>query len=401
MKVCIVIDDYLPHSTRNAAKMMHDLSIEFIRRGHVVTVITPQCLSKDKEILNIDGVQIRLFPSPQIKNVSKWKRAFNEFMLPWRAWRHDKKFFRSTSHDLIVFYSPCIFWAPLIYRLKKIWKAPAYLILRDFFPQWAIDIGMLREGAISTRFLRVCESATYAQSDVIGIQSPKNLTAFRDSHPNSPKLQLLYNWAEDRPGRRILPSFRSHLNLGGKVIFFYGGAITEQQDIPNLLRLAEFLRNEPEAHFLIVGEGYDLPNVRAIVEQKQLTNVTIHAAVDQETFRNLLAEVDVGLFSLARSHSTHNFPGKVLGYLVQGLPILGSVNPGNDLEGLINMAGAGFVAVNGDDEKLAQAGLLLLKNISVRSTAGIAARRLLSSKFSVVSAANLIEVTVLPHLEMT
>ena len=401
MNICVVIDDYIPDSTRNGAKMMHELCIELVYRKHKVTVITPQSYSKNNEILNIDGVQIRRFPSGQIKNVSKLKRAFNESMLPWRAWNHHKEFFRSSPHDLIVFYSPCIFWGPLIHRLRKLWKAPAFLVLRDFFPQWAIDIGMLRERAITTRYLRACEAATYAQSDVIGIQSQNNLNIFRDAHPNGPQLELLYNWAEDRPGRRQFSSFRTRLNLTDKVIFFYGGAITEQQDIPNLLRLAEFLHKESEAHFLIIGEGYDLPNVRAIVKQRQLTNVTIHAPVDQETFRSLLAEVDVGLFSLARSHSTHNFPGKVLGYLVQGLPVLGSVNPGNDLEDVINKAGAGFVAINGEDEKLAQAALLLLKDVNARYAAGKAARTLLSSKFSVASAATIIEKAVMPHLEIS
>lgn len=399
MNICVVTDDYLPDSTRNGAKMMHELCVELTRRKHNVTVIAPQSHSKINKHLSIDGVQIRHFPSGPIKNVSKLRRVLNESMLPWRAWHYHRKYFCASPHDFIIFYSPSIFWGPLICRLKKLWKVPVFLVLRDFFPQWAIDIGMLREGAITTRYLRACEAATYAQSDVIGVQSANNLDIFRRTHPDGPQLELLYNWAEDRPGRSEPYGFRKRLKLEDKVIFFYGGSITDQQDIPNLLRLAESLSKEPEAHFLIVGEGYDLPNVRAIIERRQLTNVTIHAPVDQETFRNLLDEVDIGLFSLARSHSTHNFPGKVLGYLVQGLPVLGSVNPGNDLLEVINEAGAGFVAINGEDEKLAQAAMLLLRDVNARRAAGAAARKLLSSKFSVISAANIIEGAVMPLME--
>lgn len=399
MKICVVVDDYLPDSTRVGAKMMHDLCVEFVRRGHSVTVIAPQAYSKEQHVGVLDGVQVRRFPSGPVKNVSKIKRAVNEALLPWRAWRNDKKYFQSSPHDLIVYYSPCIFWAPLIQRLKALWKAPTFLVLRDFFPQWAIDIGMLREGSLITRYFRACEEASYSQADVIGIQSPNNLNAFRNAHPNAPQLQLLYNWASDQPGRIASTNFRARFNLEGKVIYFYGGAITKQQDIPNLLRLAENMRNEHEAHFLILGEGYDLENVRAIVKKQKLLNVTICPTVDQETFRNLLAEVDVGLFSLARYHSTHNFPGKVLGYLVQGLPVLGSVNAGNDLEAVINKSGAGFVCINGDDEKLRQAALLLLKDKSARLAAGRAARDLLASKFSVTSAAELIESAAERQLE--
>ncbi len=399
MNICVVIDDYLPDNTRNGAKMMHELCAEFVRRGYTVTVITPQLNSKKIEVSIIDGVVVRPFPSGPIKNISKWRRALNESLLPWRAWHHHKDFFRTSPHDLIVYYSPCIFWGPLIRRLKKLWRAPAFLVLRDFFPQWAIDMGMLQERAITTRYLRACEASTYAQSDVIGIQSYNNLELFRRAHPKGPQLELLYNWAEDRPAKKQIPHFRKKLNLTDKVIFFYGGAITEQQDIPNLLRLAESLLKYPEAHFLIVGEGYDLNNVQEIIKQRQLTNVTIHATVEQETFRNLLAEVDVGLFSLAGFHSTHNFPGKVLGYLVEGLPVLGSVNPGNDLMDVINKAGAGFVAINGEDEELLNAATILLKDVNTRRAAGVAARQLLISKFSVASAATIIENSMTPYME--
>ena len=399
MKICVVIDDYLPDSTRVGAKMMHDLCVEFVRRGHKVTVITPQTHSTSIEVSIIDQVEVRGFPSGPTKNVKNIFRAINEALLPWRAWASDNQFFRSTPHDVIVYYSPCIFWAPLIRRLKDIWRAKAFLVQRDFFPQWAVDMGMLREGSIITRYFRRCESASYAQADIIGIQSQKNLEAFRSKYPNAPRQELLYNWAEDRPGKSRESGFRKRLGLDGKVIFLYGGAITKQQDIPNLLRLAKFMRTEPEAHFLIVGEGYDLPNVEKIVKQQKLQNVTIHPPVDQTTFRDLLAEVDIGLFSLSRDHSTHNFPGKILGYLVQGLPIIGSVNPGNDLEVVINSAEAGLVAINGEDTKLQEAALRLLKNTSERAKASVAARSLLAAKFSVSSAAAVIEQALIREMK--
>jgi len=225
------------------------------------------------------------------------------------------------------------------------------------------------------------------------------MEAFRDHHPSAARLELLYNWADDRPGKRKESGIRKFLGLDDKVIFLYGGAITKQQDIPNLLRLAKFMQTEPEAHFLIVGEGYDLPNVEKIVKQQKLQNVTICPPVDQNAFRDLLAEVDIGLFSLSRDHSTHNFPGKILGYLVQGLPIIGSVNPGNDLEMVISSAGAGLVAINGEDTKLQEAALRLLKNAAARAEAGAAARNLLATKFSVSSAAAIIEQAWMCELE--
>lgn len=74
--------------------------------------------------------------------------------------------------------------------------------------------------------------------------------------------------------------------------------------------------------------------------------------MNQNEFKLILKEIDIGLFSLAAHHSAHNFPGKLLGYMANHIPILGSVNVGNDLLDLINHENAGFVHINGEDDDL-------------------------------------------------
>ena len=47
LRICILIDDYLPFSIKVAAKMMHELAVELkTKRGHAVTVVTPQQILK-------------------------------------------------------------------------------------------------------------------------------------------------------------------------------------------------------------------------------------------------------------------------------------------------------------------------------------------------------------------
>ena len=115
--------------------------------------------------------------------------------------------------------------------------------------------------------------------------------------------------------------------------------------------------------------------------------MTILPAVSQSEFLNFLGAVDVGLFSLSKEHTAHNFPGKILGYMSASLPILGSVNPGNDLLPLLNEAGAGCVYVNGEDVLLAEAALKLLECETLRLSLGARANSLLVEEFSVESAA--------------
>ena len=144
MNICLIIDDYLPDSIKVGAKMMHELAVEFVSRGYTVTVITPApSLLTRSEISVLDGVTVCRFKSGEIKNVSKVKRAINETLLSYYAWQAFKSYFKAHPQDLIVYYSPSIFWGSLVKRLKKLWNAKTYLIVRDFFPQWVIDNGML------------------------------------------------------------------------------------------------------------------------------------------------------------------------------------------------------------------------------------------------------------------
>ena len=102
--------------------------------------------------------------------------------------------------------------------------------------------------------------------------------------------------------------------------------------------------------------------------------------------------MDIGLFSLSAKHSSHNFPGKLLGYMVQSLPILGSVNAGNDLLDIVNQNNAGLIHVNGEDDKLCQSALVMLNDVNVRRQLGLGANMLLKAEFSVESAAQTIEM---------
>ncbi|EYU14239.1 glycosyltransferase family 4 protein [Photorhabdus aegyptia] len=389
MRLALIVDDYLPHSTRVAAKMMHELALELACQGHEPFVITPgednssSCLIADI----IDGIQVLRFPSGRVKDVPKVVRAFNESLLSIRAWWYLKDMLASKRIDGIIYYSPSIFFGPLVKKIKSLWNCPSYLILRDIFPQWVIDEGMLREKSIIARYFRFFENINYKAADFIGLMSQKNLEFFcqykRHNH-----LDILYNWAKPVPAQLPLSyqGIRYQLGLMGKVIFFYGGNIGRAQDMDNLLRLAIALKNRKEAHFLFIGQGDEVELVKNKIEQFSLDNITYLPSVPQEEFKNILCEVDVGLFSLARSHKVHNFPGKILGYMVNKIPILGSVNLGNDLADVINGANAGIVLVNGEDDKLVGAAELLLSNKDYRIGLGNNAWMLLHDKFSVRSA---------------
>lgn len=386
MHICLIIDDYLPESIKVGAKMMHELACELKKEGHAVTVVTPSPKLESKTEINLlDGITVCRFRSGEIKNVGKVKRAINETLLSSYAWKGFKTYFKDNPHDLIVYYSPTIFWGGLVGRLKKLWNAPSYLILRDLFPQWAIDQGLIRDGSSIEKYFRYFEAKNYANADTIGLMSEKNLTWFNEATQTGKKLEVLYNWASNEPVKSA-GQYRRTLGLEDKVVYFYGGNLGHAQDMMNIVRLAINIQHESEAHFVLVGAGDEVELMREAIEKEKLHNMTLLPAVSQEEFKQMLAEFDVGLFTLHKEHSTHNFPGKLLGYMVQELPILGSINAGNDLKEIVEDAGAGLVTINGEDEALLGNALKLLDD-DYRQRIGKNAKKLLQDTFSVEAAA--------------
>ncbi len=394
MHLALVIDDYLPYSTRVAAKMMHELAKELMHQGHQVTVITPHFDPTKERLIqeNFDDVAVWHFYSGAIKDVGKVTRAINETLLSFRAWQAISSQVKQGSFDGVIYYSPSIFFGSLVAKLKKRCHCPSYLVLRDFFPQWAIDSALIKAGSVIEHYFRFFEKISYKQADMIGVMSQRNLDIFNQTTVHQYPASILRNWASLIPHQTKPDSLniRKQLNLENKVIYFYGGNIGHAQDMENLMRLVKNMQPYNSAHFLFIGQGDEVELIQALAEEWKLTNFSYLSSVDQKEFKNILAQVDVGLFSLSAKHSAHNFPGKLLGYMVQSLPILGSINQGNDLMPLVNDSGAGFISINGDDDELLANAIKLQENSNLRKKIGVAGYRLLEREFAVPTIASII-----------
>lgn len=392
MKLLLIVDDYLPNSTKVAAKMMHELALELKKQGHSVSVLTPAPGQKEKLVIeDLDGIEVLFFSSGEIKNIGKIKRAINETLLSFYAWQAAKKTLVQRNYDGIIYYSPSIFWGSLVKKLQKKWKCKSYLILRDIFPQWTVDNGLMKQCSIIHRYFTFFEKINYKAAHKIGVMSPSNLKYFESSKHNLSKFEVLYNWAELTRIPQSQNKYRKELKLENKLVFFYGGNIGHAQQMMNLVQLAIQFKDHSDVHFLFVGKGDE---VELIINEKakhNLSNLTYLPSVNQKTYFEMLNEFDIGMFSLHPNHKTHNFPGKLLGYMGYSKPIIGCVNRGNDLKVIVNNANAGIITDSGDDKALFEAAKTLIESKETRIEMGIAGRELLSTKFSIKNTASQIE----------
>jgi glycosyltransferase involved in cell wall biosynthesis len=354
MRVALVADAFPPMRT-SAAVQMRDLAREMVRQGHrpVVLIPTPD-LAAPWKLEQMDGVEVLRLRCARTKDVGYIRRALAEAFMPFAMLNGlARSPLASERWDGVVWYSPSIFLSPVASKLKKASKCLGYLIVRDVFPEWAVDMGMMRRG-LAYRFFKLVERYQYSVADVIGIQTPANGSYF-SGWANQPtrRVEVLQNWLADAKVRPCSIDVKA-TRIGGRRVFVYAGNMGLAQGMDIVVRLADLLRHRDDIGFLFVGRGSEVPRLRAEVERLGLDNVVFHDEIDPDEIPGLYSQCDVGIVALDPRHKTHNIPGKFLTYMQAGLPVLAKVNAGNDLETLIRKHRVGEVSTGQSAQELAE-----------------------------------------------
>lgn len=336
LRIALIAPHYPPLRT-SAAVQLRDLAVELLRGGHEPVVIVPtETLDQPWAVEVLDGVQVLRVLAPRTQDIGYVRRTLSEFALPFLMIRRIRRSpFALTAWDLAAWYSPTIFFGPLVWWLKRTSGCRTYLILRDIFPEWAVDLGIMRKGPAYAAFKAVAH-LQYSVADVIGVQTPSNL-GYMASWAGRPdkRVEVLHNWQTPAPD--VGSSIRvAGTPLAGRRIAVYVGNMGVAQGMDVMLDLAESMAHRDDVGFLFVGRGSEVPRLKARVASAGLRNTLFFDEVDSSEMPGLLAQCFVGLLALDPRHRTHNIPGKFLTYLNTGLPVLARVNAGNDLETLIN-----------------------------------------------------------------
>ena len=386
MRILIIVDTYVPANI-SAALQMHDLALEFVRQGHRPTVIVPTAeLESTWRIDSLEGVEVLRIRALRTKDVGHVRRALAELLLPLLLYRGLLKSpLAKVSWNGVVWYSPTIFFGPLVQLLKRRHGIKAYLILRDLFPDWAVDAGIMRRG-LAYRFFKWVERYQYQIANVIGVQTPGNVALVQATAVHGKaRIEVLDNWlCEPSVGETSISLATTP--LANKTVFVYAGNMGAAQGMDCLLELASDLRERDDVGFLFVGRGSEVERLRESAASQDLRHVMFLDEIDAKAIPSLLAQCHVGLIALDPRHTTHNIPGKFLTYLRAGLPVLASINPGNDLEQLINNEGVGYVCVDDTKQKLNQLAVKLLDTPGLRAEMACRGRVLADKKYSSASA---------------
>jgi glycosyltransferase involved in cell wall biosynthesis len=382
MKIALIADAFPPMRS-SAAVQLRDLSREFAQQGHKLTLLLPASDTNSAwSLQESNGVQVLRLSAPRTKDISYMRRTLAELCMPFWMLRH----LRSSPlaldmWDGVIWYSPSIFHGPLVKAIKKSSQCKSYLILRDIFPEWALDMGLMSPGLTYTFFSAVARYQ-YSLADAIGVQTAGNMV-YLDKYSLSigAKVEVLQNWLADVPSLSCSVSI-AETSLAGRKIFVYAGNMGVAQGMDALLNLAERLRFRKDVGFLFVGRGSEAQRLSSDAVSRGLDNVMFHDEIDPDEIPGLYSQCHIGMLALDPRHKSHNIPGKFLTYMQSGLPVLASINPGNDLAKLIRDERVGKVAEGESIELMEQLALELIDSLGTDNDVSRRSRKLYSQLYS-------------------
>lgn len=372
MRIALVADTFPPLRTSGAVQL-RDLTREFARQGHSSCVLLPAPDQREPWMLEeFDGAQVLRLKAPRTKDISYVGRALAELAMPFAMLQNLSKCpLAKERWDGVVWYAPSIFHGPLASALRKSSRCKSYLIIRDIFPDWAVDMGLMARG-LPYHFFDAVARYQYSVADVIGVQTPGNRRYFdRWKAQSGRQLEVLQNWL-DKPLQARCSIRVDETALAGRKVFVYAGNMGVAQGMNILLDLAEKLRSRPDVGFLFVGRGSDLVRLKAAAQSRQLDNLVFFDEIDPDEIPDLYAQCDAGIVALDPRHKSHNIPGKFLTYMRSGLPVLANINAGNDLAQMIRDERVGQVCESNQLDDL----LLLTEKLldQIKTDSGLSAR---------------------------
>lgn len=384
LRIALIADTFPPLRTSGAVQL-RDLSREFVRQGHQVTVMLP-CAEQHEawRIEEVDSVQVLRLKAPITKDIGYVRRTIAEFLMPFfmKANLLKSPLANEKWHG-VVWYTPSIFHGPFANFLKKRSQCKGYLIIRDIFPEWAVDMGLMKRGGLPHRVFQLIAKFQYLVADTIGVQTPGNLKYFDtwSKNPNK-KLEVLQNWLGE-PAKAPCTIRLDETHLVGRKIFVYAGNIGVAQGMDIVLDLAEKMQTRTDLGFVFVGRGSEAARMQLKAKTLALNNTLFFDEIHPDEIPDLYAQCSVGIVALHPKHNSHNIPGKFITYMQSGLPVLANINTGNDLAHLIRNERIGVVCESNQTDELLQLTENLLAQLETDTSFPSRCTRLFERQFAV------------------
>jgi len=385
----LLIHQYFAGPTEPGGTRHYELASHLVRDGHECAIVASTFnYSSGKRAVegnglvieqDIDGIKVlRAYTYPSLHRSFTWRVvALVSFMFSsvWAALRVKRV-------DLVMGTSPPLFQAVSAWFVSVVRRRPLLLEIRDLWPEFAVDIGVLTNPVL-IKIARWVEIFLYRHATHLLVNSP----AYRD-----------YLLAKGVPDEKIsvIPNgvdpdmfplgvdgtpIRDEFGLHGKFVVTYAGALGMANDLDTLLRAANRVRDDDRFRFLIVGAGKDRAHLESRVAELKLTNVIFTGSRNKSEMPAILAATDACVATLLNIPMFRTtYPNKVFDYMAAERPTLLAID--GVIRKVVEDGDGGLFVPPGDDAALAAAAVTLCDNPERARAMGRSARRHVEQNFN-------------------
>lgn len=249
---------------------------------------------------------------------------------------------------------------PLIKWLKR---KPTIYNVQDIFPDSLVGTGLTHEGSLIWKIGRMVEKITYRYADkiiVISEDFKKNIMA--KGVPED-KIVVVYNWVDQNKVVDVSREENKLFDVYGlersKFYITYNGNIGLTQNMDMLLDVAKELQEEYEdIHFVLVGNGAYLDEVRRKVAELQLGNVHLLPFQPYEDISHVFSLGDASLVISKPGVGANSVPSKTWSIMSASRPVLANFDE-NELKTIIENNHCGIFTKAGDKDAFKESILTL------------------------------------------
>ena len=343
-----------------------DLLRCFRNHGNEIYAISPyeKRTGKKTELVNENCSHILHIETGDVTGASDLiKKGFAQMSLEATYIKAIKQYFSNVKFDLVMYSTPPITFSKAVEFVKNRDGAKSYLLLKDIFPQNAVDLGMMTKNGVKGfiyKYFRAKEKKLYALSDYIGCMSEANVKYVLDHNPEvDPKkvevcpnsVEVIDQSVDDETRFKIREKYDIPQD---KIVFIYGGNLGKPQGIPFLIECLRKASNIENAYFLIVGSGSDYGKLESFVNEEKPANVKLMSLLPKEDYDRMVGACDVGMIFLDHRFTIPNFPSRLLAYMQAKLPVLAVTDPNTDIGKVIVEGGFGWWCESNNAKEFAE-----------------------------------------------
>lgn len=339
-----------------------DLMRMFRTEGHEVYIVYPneRRSGRSTGVLSYGKIHSLGVRTLNVTKTNLVEKGLGQLLLESQFKSALKKYFGNVKFDIILYSTPPITFNNVIRYAKKVSgnKAMTYLLLKDIFPQNAVDMGLLSKTGIKGilyKMFRRKEEELYRLSDYIGCMSPANVSYVLKHNPkvNAQKVEIAPNSVELVPEDSVMevkPSLilEKYGLPTDKPIFIYGGNLGIPQGIPFLMKCLEANADREDCYFVVVGSGTFYKRLVDWKISRKPKAVTIMKGLPKDDYDQLVRACHVGLIFLDYRFTIPNYPSRLLSYLEYKMPVIACTDPNCDTGTIAEDNGFGLYAPSND-----------------------------------------------------